>query len=219
LSRIPPASNTFLWLILLLLIVADPIPGRTSLAADPGQAGEGYVSNLTITVRRGPGVDYKIIAFLHPGDEVEVLGREAGWSQVGFGQTKTGWVLERFLTDKVSLLSQKETFLSENQRLKTAVSDLTGLNASIKTSLDKPGSPRTGPVMAKSHPPRDLSQALALAKHLLKEEKVKVRYLQEQKVIEEDLAKWFLIGSGMSGIGMVLGVLTYRSRRWFRFKI
>ena len=175
-----------------------------------------YITNLTITVRRGPGIDYKIIAFLRPGQGVEVLSREAGWRQVKIGEDRTGWVLERYLTETPSIISQGQDLITENERLKSALTVLEKSNSSLRAYFDNPIQNAPAEVKQRTHSPQELARAMTLAKRLLKEEKARVKGFKERRLIEDDLHMWFLIGAGMAGIGMVLGVLTHRSRRWFR---
>ncbi len=213
--RNPRLSKALLGLFIILVFTAQPCLGRDGGFAE---AAESYITNLSITVRRGPGVDYKIIAFLHPGQGVEVLKGASGWRQVRFGEDRTGWVLEMYLTEQPSIASQAQALLAENERLKGAVAVLEKSNSSLRAYFDNPIQNAPAEVKKKTHPPQELARALTLAKRLLKEERARVQYLKEQRRIENDLNMWFLIGSGMAGIGMVLGVLTYRSRRWFKPK-
>ena len=210
-----PPERAFLkpLLVLILFAIADLIP-----APVPAAGSWAYIDDLTITVRRGPGIDYKIISFLSPGEPVEVLANQEGWSQVRFEEDRTGWVLERYLMKEPSLKSRSKTLVSQNQRLKESVSVLERSNSSLRAYLNQPAEVFRNIDPERSHSPRELSQALALAKRLLKEETARVRLLQERREAEEDLRKWFLIGSGIAAMGMVLGVLTHRSRRWFRFR-
>ena len=212
-SRTRPANSAARVLLILLLLVLG-----LGTAPEPGNAEEGqaYVSNLNITVRRGPGIDYKIISFLRPGDEVEDLGRESGWAHVRFENDRTGWVLERYLTQTPSLISRQNSIMTENERLKQAEAMLEKSNVSLRAYFDRPIQVEQTKEPAPAHSTQDLVRALSLARQLLREERGRVDFLRRQKEMEDELSRWFLIGSGAAGLGMVLGVLTYRSRLWFR---
>ncbi len=213
--RTPQASKTVLGLLISFLIVSGLLVIHNPGHAETAQA---YVSNLTITVRRGPGIDYKIIAFLNPGDEVDEIGRESGWARVRFGQNRTGWVLERYLTETPSPVSRKDELLARNESLKGTVSVLERSNASLRAYFDKPAQMAPEKEASRYHSAQELARALTLAKRLLREESLKVRFFREQREIEDELGRWFLLGSGMAGLGMVLGVLTFRSRLWFKLR-
>ena len=212
-SRTRPASSAVKVLLILLFLFSG-----LGTAPEPGNAegGQAYVSNLNITVRRGPGIDYKIISFLRPGDEVEDLGRESGWTHVRFENDRTGWVLERYLTPTPSLISRQDSIMAENERLKQAEAVLEKSNVSLRSYFNRPVQVEQAEAPASAHSAQDLVRALSLAKQLLKEERGRVDFLRRQKEMEDELSRWFLIGSGAAGLGMVLGVLTYRSRLWFR---
>lgn len=202
-------------LLALLLLLATPL----RVTAQGSAVGENaYITNLSITVRRGPGIDYKIIAFLRPGQGVEALGRQSGWRQIRFDEDRTGWVLERYLTDTPSITSQAKELLDENERLKSFRTVLEKSNSSLRSYFDNPIQNAPAEVKQKTHTPQELARALNLGKQLLKKERARVQGYRERRMIEDDLHMWFLIGAGMAGVGMVLGVLTQRSRRWFKRK-
>jgi len=132
-----------------------------------------YVSNLSITVRRGPGIDYKIIAFLNPGDQVEMIRTESGWANVHYDQDKTGWVLRQFLTEEPPLSRQAEALQAERERLQEAVRELEAVNQTLRertgaAAQKKLAADESGP----ETPLEDLVQALKLARNLAAERAV-----------------------------------------------
>ncbi len=62
-----------------------------------------YVSDvLKLIVREGKGTGEKIITVLQSGQPVEVLQPEDDWALVRFNDGQEGWVLNRYLTGKVT---------------------------------------------------------------------------------------------------------------------
>ena len=62
-----------------------------------------YVSDvLKLTVRDGKGTAGKIIAVVQSGQTVEVLQPEDEWALVRLDDGQEGWVLNRYLTSKVT---------------------------------------------------------------------------------------------------------------------
>jgi SH3 domain protein len=57
------------------------------------------IDEITITVRRQPGLDFKIVDQLTSNETVNLLGTKESWAQISFKGNKTGWVLKRFLTE------------------------------------------------------------------------------------------------------------------------
>lgn len=64
-------------------------------------AQELYVTDrLEITLRSGPGVDYKILAMIPSGTALNRLEEAARWSRVQTGDGKEGWVVTRYLSNE-----------------------------------------------------------------------------------------------------------------------
>lgn len=181
-----------------------------------------YVSNLSITVRRGPGIDYKIIAFLKTGTEVEHLETKDGWAQIAFKNGRQGYVLSRYLTSRPPLAKRIESLLADQAQMQQAIEQLEADNRNLQEGLKSP----VVPIQTSGAKPiirrvsgDDLKKALIIAHRLLKEEETTASRLREQLRDDEDLWQWFMIGSGVSAMGIVLGFLTYRSRRSFLPKV
>jgi len=58
------------------------------------------IDEIIITVRRQPGVDFKIVDQLTSNEKVDIVRTEGSWAEISFKDNKTGWVLERFLTEE-----------------------------------------------------------------------------------------------------------------------
>jgi len=191
-------------LVFLGLVLLAPI----GLSAQEEAVRVGYVSGLSITVRRGPGIDFKIIDFLSPGTEVELLEADSGWAKIRLGEDRTGWVLERYLTEEAPPASKAEALKAEQVRLGKAIEHLKTLNAALKPGRVSTMAPTTGSEPAPLAPPRELAQALALARRLIDRERANLKRMQSENRANEQLEQWFLIGAGVAGMGMILGSLT-----------
>jgi SH3 domain protein len=51
----------------------------------------------TFELRTGPGIQYRIVAYVKKDERVDVLTRESGWAQVRNAAEERGWLLERYL--------------------------------------------------------------------------------------------------------------------------
>ncbi len=98
-----------------------------------------YVNDkIRITVRTGPGIDFKVMDEAESGDSMDVKETREGWSRVALEDGKQGWVLSRFLTtvaptgeklkalqeahdaltaELAALKREREALSEENQRL------------------------------------------------------------------------------------------------------
>lgn len=196
---------------LLFLGLALLLPLDSTAQETPAKVG--YVSGLSITVRRGPGIDFKIIDFLSPGTEVELLEAGSGWAKIRLEEDRNGWVLERYLTEEAPPASKAEALKTEQVRLKKAIEQLKTLNAALKPGRAVTMAPTVGSEPAPLAPPKELSKALELAKRLIDREQENLKTIRSEIRANEQLEQWFLIGAGVAGMGMILGSLTPRLKR------
>ncbi|MDZ7699347.1 MAG: TIGR04211 family SH3 domain-containing protein [Deltaproteobacteria bacterium] len=102
-------------------------------------AEKAYVRNKSkINLRKGPGVERGIVTMLEEDEPVEILGEKSGWSHVRLlGPDKKnveGWVVTRYLVDRVPWKVQAIALKAENKRLKER---LTSLEEKYKTTSDQ----------------------------------------------------------------------------------
>ncbi len=95
----------------------------------PGASWATYVTDtFEITLRSGPTNGHKIIAMLRSGQAVQVLEKnEAGWALVrvleGPGKDKEGWVISRYLMERVPWEKQAAQLRQENTAIKSSLTD------------------------------------------------------------------------------------------------
>ena len=71
------------------------------LSSSPIHAEPMYITNnLTVTVREAPKLESKTVDRLTSHEKVELLKIEGSWAKITFKDNKTGWMLERFLTEE-----------------------------------------------------------------------------------------------------------------------
>ncbi|MEN8211988.1 MAG: TIGR04211 family SH3 domain-containing protein [Thermodesulfobacteriota bacterium] len=185
-------------LIILLWIV---------FLADPLLARNNYVTEITsITMRRGAGISHKVIAMLKSGTKLEIIEYQKDWSQVRTAGGKTGWVLSRFLTEKIPDALLVDKLSKENLNL---ISKLKGVEQENKKLIDE--NVRLVQVEEKYS---DLKQK---SEHFLKldEEYKKISdqsEMQKNQIqeLENDLNSdeklWFLSGGGVFIVGLLFGL-------------
>ena len=170
-----------------------------------------------IPVRRGAGMDFKIIAFLHGGEEVVRLGESGDFYHVRFGGDKTGYVLKRHLTVKppekppdAAALAHLE---AEAARLERENQELDNRRQAFEAALKDPIF-LAAPAPAPQVEPEDLAEGLARAEKLIAEAAERKEILERELVAQRDFHTWFLIGAGVAALGMVLGFLM--AKIWWR---
>ncbi len=182
--------------------------------AGPLAAQDIYVTGITkITMRTGPGVEHKIVAMLTSGSKLETIEYQSDWSHVRTQDNKTGWVLSRFLTEKVPQTLLVKQLQNENARLVTALEQteekkrvLAGKNDFLVDIEEKY---------------KKLEQASADFLKLNESYKVLSKESQDQKdhihTLEQNLNNeekiWFLSGAGVFIVGLIIGLSTRKKKR------
>lgn len=177
-----------------------------------------YVDQRKITVRRGPGTDYKILDFLDAGESVQVQkhgqDQAKGWTMVKLKSNKTGWVLTRFLTDQPTsdptlttrlgrdLAAQANRLAAENADLGR---EINRLDVFLREAELKMEALDSGTV-------EELIEGAALAQRLLVKERRELEQARLAAEAESGMIIWFLVGAVCMGLGMMLGYLTSQIR-------
>ena len=181
-----------------------------------------YVKDfITITARTGPATDYRIIGLLKTGDKVELVEKSGGWSLVRLGGDREGWVISRYLTEKVPslLLVQK---LKSKQK---SDEELIGRLQEKYNELQEENKMVTAQLAGTRKNFNELKQGAAHYLSLKKDYENTKRMLEELQSSNKKLAlenkvlkeakkiKWFLSGAGVVFGGWVIGFIMGRSTR------
>jgi SH3 domain protein len=188
-----------------------------------------YINDkMKITLRTGPANDRKIIALLSISQKVEVLKPGAEWTQVRLGNGKEGWVVSRFLTNKIPSSIQLELLKNKHQAVLAQDALLLEENKTLKAENKAFGNELTVTkkrLQAVNTSYKTLKTASAEFLDLQSKYKKMSAQLgkQTQKAnkYEEDLTKllwnknikWFLSGAGVLILGFIIGFSTKRQRR------
>jgi SH3 domain protein len=188
-----------------------------------------YVSEVReITLRTGPGAEYKIISMIKSGTPMTVLEQSEDWTRVQLANDKEGWVLTQFLQTKVpdailleklqkkhdSLSTETDTLTAENQGLKDQVAAITADLDSCRSEYDALDATHET-LKAES---TDFLELQATHKTTVKElaaQKEKADRLEEELsgLINDKRLKWFLLGAGVLIVGIIIGFITKPQRR------
>lgn len=188
-----------------------------------------YVSDtMKITFRSGPGNDRKITSLLSTGQRVEVIQPSGEWVLVRLADGKEGWVLNRYLTAKVPCGIEIETLRQEHQNLNATTTVLKEENDALKT--DKNDLSRNL-AATQSELATIRTRFDTLKKESVHFIELKANYekatlaLANQKKRADRLdrelndalksrhIKWFLSGTGVLLLGMILGFSSKREKR------
>ncbi len=191
------------FICLLGMVLAGPLAARDI-----------YVTGITkITMRTGPGVEHKIVAMLTSGSKLETIEYQKDWSHVKTQDNKRGWVLSRFLTEKVPQTLLVKQLQDENARLVTALEQAEDKKRALAEKNDLLGD------IEKKY--KKLKQASAEFLKLNESYKVLSKLSQDQKdqihTLEQNLNNeekiWFLSGAGVFIVGLIIGLSTRKKKR------
>ena len=199
------------------------------LFSTPVLAENKYVNDtMKITMRTGPANDKKIIALLGVGQKVELLKPGDGWTLVRLTNGKEGWVVSRFLTDKIpsdielKVLKSKHKALmvkalkmqEENSSLKAENKELSTGLASGRKKLQKTSNDYEA-LKRESKKFLELQSKFKASSSNLAKQTKKADKLEDEltKVLWNQNIKWFLSGAGVLIFGFIIGFSTRRQRR------
>jgi SH3 domain protein len=208
------------------------------VAAGSVQAETRYVSDqITITLRRGPGTEYKILKNLNTGTPVEVLEDGETWLMVRHKDGTEGYVLRQYMTGelpKAILIARLE---KEKERLKNRIAEL-GTRAKswtaekeelqrqisdVQQAFKKEKSGRL--TVSKDYKDlqeaaKNVSELLAEREQLTAENEKYAAELQQlrgenEKLLRKAIIKWFLAGGGVLLVGWLMGKSSRTKKRGF----
>jgi SH3 domain protein len=188
-----------------------------------------YINDkMKITLRTGPANDRKIIALLSVGQKVEVLKPGEEWTQVRSDDGKEGWVVSRFLTDKMpssieldvlknkhqALLARDTLLLEENKTLKGENNAFSNDLADTKKKLQALNTSYES-LKTASTEFLDLQSKYKKMSAKLAEQTQKADKYEEDltKLLWNKNIKWFLSGAGVLILGFIIGFSAKRHRR------
>ncbi len=188
-----------------------------------------YVDDFVrVTLRSGPGVDYRVIDMVGTGEKVQILERAEDWSKVQVSNGKEGWILTRHLTSDVPSVLLVETFRRENAEQKTKLADLSTANArlaeearKLKKELEENRTELTTLQTEHESLKQGSGEYLDLKVKYEKAAAALEEVTQRAEGFEKDLTRlqlhqnvrWFLSGAGVLVVGFLIGFSAKRQRR------
>lgn len=194
-----------------------------------------YVSDrLEASLRRGAGLEFKVIRMVRSGDALEVLETDQakGYTKVRASNGTEGWILTRYLMDETAARDRLAATVEENTQLRDTISELETQIASLqetstqqaaridtlqsdKSTLDEELTgirEATADVMAIKRE----NQTLASQVETLNQEKEELA--KENRIYEDNTRQdWFIRGAAVVIAGILIGLILptlRRRKRW-----
>ncbi|MFW6081723.1 MAG: TIGR04211 family SH3 domain-containing protein [Desulfosalsimonas sp.] len=183
-----------------------------------------YVTDLQeITLRSGPGLDYRIQKMLVSGQQVEVLETQDRWSKVRLPDDTTGWVFSKFIDDEkpasmavkqmreeIEPLRQQAIALKgENQRLIERNQELAESLEQTQAELEQ-ARQEYEELKEESEDFLKMKEENQELKQSLEEKQERIDTLEKQvsDAFLSSSLKWFLAGGGVLVLGIIFGRTT-----------
>jgi SH3 domain protein len=199
------------------------------LFSTPVFADNKYISDtVKVTMRTGPGNDRKIIALLSIGTKVEVVQPGDEWTLVRLANGKEGWVINRFLTDKIPSDIELNLLKSKYDALKASASEMQKKNSFLTAENEKLTTEFAvsrkklqkitddfETLKSESKEFLELQSKFKAASSKLSEQTKKAEKFEDEltKLLWNQNIKWFLSGAGILILGFIIGFGTKRQRR------
>lgn len=207
-----PGKKTLRRVLLLLLLLGMALPAL---------AEQGYITDrLHITLRRGPGNEYKILKSLPSATPVEILERGERYLKVRLEDGEEGYVLTQYVSDEMPSVLVAERLRRERDRLgdrlkaledkeRALQAELTAAGGRLQRSESElrktteqfqvlqAGSEHVTEIMAERDRLRQENQDLQARLTVLKKDNA--------RLLRTDIFRWFLAGAGVLWLGWLLG--------------
>ena len=203
------------------------------MASQICRAQKAYVSNQSkITLRKGPGVEHEIVAMLSVDEPVEIIGTQSGWKHVRLlnpdRQNMEGWMVGRYLVERVPWKTQALSFKEENNRLKTRLASIekrlqTTLSERDELSRNLSESDATlmelqqkyDALVKEASDYLELKESYETMKSELTTAQNNVEKLTKENVRLKDSERnrWFLSGGALLLVGLIFGLVMGRQQK------
>lgn len=207
-------------------------------AAGSVQAETRYVSDqVFITLRRGPGTEYKVLKNLKTGTPLDVLEDGETWLMVRHQDGTEGYVLRQYLTGELPKTVVIARLQKEKERLQGRVAEL-GNRAQSWTAekeelqrqisdIQQAFKKEKGERLSVSRDfenlqeaAKNVSELLAERERLQAENKKFAGELQQlreenETLLRRAIVKWFLAGGGVLLVGWLMGKSSRTKKRGF----
>jgi SH3 domain protein len=188
-----------------------------------------YVNEITkITVREGPGIEYKVISEVRTGQRIEIVRRGELWTWIRLADGREGFVLNRFLTSKKpnqlllnelkkkyhkqksTLIALREINKDQKDKKKRLFAELTDKKEKLKKLSKSYETLMVESTRFLNFKENYQETATQLAHQTKKAEKYEKALNQFRKRL---IVKWALTGVGIFLVGFIIGMISNHKRR------
>lgn len=184
--------------------------------------------SVEIPLRRGQGIDYKILAMLSEGQTATLLETNNSWARISLENGKEGWIPKRYLTEEKPLTETMKKLAAENKKLSEELEKLkqennqqANLNEQLAATLTQKKDELSKVLDENSAAHQSAAKIAALNTRLAKSEKAAAALQQQLAAAKETNRKiqtnkgvaWFLAGAGTFLIAFLLGLSKRKTKK------
>jgi SH3 domain protein len=215
------------FLVSLLFLPAQQILAATQYVSD----------DISITLRRGPGTEYKILKSLKTGAQVEILEEGEQYSLVHAEDGTEGYVLRQYLTPELPKSMVIARLNREKDRLQTRIKELEkraqdwvnekgGLQRQV-ADVQQAFQAEKGKRLEVTKSYENLQEGARNVTELLSERErmqaendqqaaeLKKLRQENESILRKAIINWFLAGAGVLFAGWLMGKRSRTKRRGF----
>lgn len=193
------------------------------------QAATRYVKpSAEIPIRSGQGTEYKILAVVPDGMEVEIIEENDPWAMVRTPGGTEGWMFKRYLSDEPPLSLVVTSLREQYEKLKQTEADIRRKYDELTAAYSQNENDLNACILERDETKnmylelledtadvikikKDLDNT-ALALQATRQELISAEE-QNRQLKRNATVRWFLAGGGVLFFGILLGMLSSKSRR------
>lgn len=187
------------------LIILPVFMASLTLTSFFAVAADKYVTdNISVYLRRGPGIKYAFIGTLKSGDKVTVLqtSEDGSFTQVRDEKNRVAWINSDILTDTPSLKGQ---YPELKQRLSTLQEQVNEFDKEKQLLIDD----YTNQLNTSNQQITTLKNQNEQLQNQIDQQKNQLANLNDQiNHSEQNIKeKWFTLGGIVAGAGLIIGLI------------
>ena len=186
------------------------------------------IPSAEIPIRSGQGTEYKILAVVPNGLQVEIIEENDPWALVRTPGGTEGWMLRRYLSSDpplneivASLQAQKAQLKEDEEKTGRKYSELLAAYSLNEQELNTCIGDRDNTKKKFQTLQKDTSDVIKIKKNLeqtslqLQAARQKLAGIQQENndLQRNTSVKWFLAGGGVLFIGVLIGMINRRSSK------
>jgi SH3 domain protein len=181
-----------------------------------------------VPLRSGKGIEYRVVAVIINGSQVQLLEEDGDWTMVSTSDNKKGWMPKRYLSASPPLKDMAASLQVERDKIKKQTTEISEQLDEVSEARNQFEQELKACILDRDQIRKnyeslqeDAADVLNFKKALSEtaEELQEVRHKyamaeQENEHLRDNRRiKWFLAGAGILVVGWIIGLITTRGHK------